>query len=99
MADPIQAIEEATRRRAAQQALMEAYADVFGSEPGRQVLEDIKASGCYYRTTVMAVPGGVDSAGTLVNEGARQLVLGILKNIERGRRAPVERQTEALREA
>lgn len=49
------------------------YANVFGSEAGKRVLEDLKKSFYFYRSTYVAG----DPQATFVNEGSRLVPMKI----------------------
>lgn len=57
--------------------LHKAYKDVFGGESGKLVLEDLRARGFFHASTWAG-----DKEQTLINEGARQLVLHINTMVE-----------------
>lgn len=83
--------DEQERRAQAQRVLYQAYALVFSTVEGQQVLADLRRSAFYERTTVERdALRRVDVEATLRNEGARAFVLGVEANIRKGQGPPVE---------
>ena len=98
MADRTDVEAELLKRTAEKAQLLDDYAVTFTTEAGARVLEDLRRSAFYYRTTCERTMYGVDHLGTVRNEGARQLVLGIEDNVRKGRegRARMDGQTHAI---
>jgi hypothetical protein len=65
------------------------YSETFRGINGEKVLEDLQKR-FLNRTSVAKVEGVVDPNMTLVNEGAREVVLYIMKRIEGARHARVD---------
>lgn len=65
-------------------AISQKYKDLFTGTLGQQVLEDLKkVSGLEKKISAYTVNGEIDVNRTLVNEGARHMVIYILEQINK----------------